>query len=169
MQKKRLREEFEYAQSVLGPAVDLQELTVLMGKLNFFFNKKIDSAKLVWVSQNVIRKLANIVKLCQSEEGSFIFCFAQFLDLTLKLISYNIVSNGHQSKDVLGSHWRVLEVYLNLNNWIQTSSVNSANSCMEFIFGFLVNKGIENIFLEVNYQYKMFNDCRVFQKIEGDH
>ncbi len=108
-----------------------------MNNLKFFFDKEQDANKLVWLSQLVIKNSSSIMKQCQTEKP-FTFTIAQFLGLTLCYISDTIVSQTGDSK---GSHWRVLEIFLNAQGWHQAVGVQTADAILGSIFFFLSRKG----------------------------
>lgn len=108
-----------------------------MNNLKFFFDKDKDSNKLVWISQLVIKNSSNIMKQCEIEKSST-YSLAQFLSLTLCYISDTISISTGESK---GSHWRVLEIFLNAHGWSQAVGVQTADRILGSIFFFLSRKG----------------------------
>ena len=136
-----MRQEFEKA--ARNQPIDFDELTVLMNKLQFFFDGRCDSQKLVWISQLVVKNSGKLMKHCLNDK-SFTFCLAQFLHLTLDFLCLQFASTvtvRAESKEPSGSHWRVLEIFVNLANWRQNLGASSADSALGLIFGVLVKKG----------------------------
>ena len=140
LQKNIQRQEFERIQATYLQNISLQLLTSLINNLKFFFDKEKDANKLVWLSQLVIKNSPNIMKQCQTEKP-FTFSLAQFLSLTLCYISDTIHLPSGESK---GSHWRVLEIFLNAEGWRKSVGVHTADMILGSIFFFLSRKG--NIF-----------------------
>ena len=151
-QKQVQRQEFETLQSVHLQNVNLPLLTTFMTNLKFFFDKDKDAYKLVWLSQLVIRNSSSIMKQCQSETP-FTFSLAQFLGLTVCYISDTTDLQTGESK---GSHWRVLEIFLNAQGWRQTVGVQTADTILGSIFFFLSRKG--NLLLTFLLLY-LYNPC----------
>lgn len=140
LQKNHQRQLFESIQKGDTQNISLQVLTNLMNRLRFFFNVEQDSGKLVWLCQLVIRNPSGIMKQCQVER-SFVFSLAQFFHLTLRYISETI-----SSPESKGSHWRVLEIFLNSQNWHKNISDSQVVSdILGSIFGVLSNKGNTNV------------------------
>ena len=137
--KCQLRQEFEQISSQPTP-IGLVQLIELMNKLRFFFDVHSDVPKLVWLSQHVVKNSADIMRHCQ-QTGSFTFCLAHFLNLTLHFISYHLTAVQSESRDPLGTHWRVLEIFLSLSHWKKNTDMSTAESVLGFIFGVLVKKG----------------------------
>jgi hypothetical protein len=61
--------------------------------------------------------------------------------LTLHFISYHLTAVQSESRDPLGTHWRVLEIFLSLSHWKKNTDMSTAESVLGFIFGVLVKKG----------------------------
>ncbi|XP_046457732.1 ubiquitin-protein ligase E3C-like isoform X1 [Daphnia pulex] len=137
LQKNIQRQEFERIQATNFQNINLQLLTSLINKLKFFFDKEKDANKLVWLSQLVIKNSPSIMKQCQTEKP-FTFSLAQFLSLTLCYISDTIHLPTGESK---GSHWRVLEIFLNAEGWRKSVGVQTADMILGSIFFFLSRKG----------------------------
>ncbi|XP_057365077.1 ubiquitin-protein ligase E3C-like [Daphnia carinata] len=137
LQKHIQRQEFETVQAAHLQNVDMQLLTSLMKHLNFFFDKEKDANKLIWLSQMVIKNSSNIMKQCQAERP-FTFTLAQFLSLTICYICNTINSSTGESK---GSHWRVLEIFLNTEGWSKIVGIQSADIILGSIFFSLSQKG----------------------------
>lgn len=119
-----------------------------MNNLKFFFDKDKDANKLVWVSQLVIKNSPNIMKQCLAEKP-FTFSLAQFLSLTLCYISDSIGFSTGESK---GSHWRVLEIFLNAQGWHQVVGIQPADVILGSIFFVLSQKGMFTLVIS-NYQF----------------
>lgn len=119
---------------------EASEILVLMNKLQFFFHVQEDSSKLVWMSQLITKNSVKFMNHCQSSNSS-IFCLAKFLNLTLQYITHYFSTDSNESRDPLGSHWRVLEIFLSLTNWRKNVEVSRADAVLGFIFGILVEKG----------------------------
>lgn len=122
------------------PSFEASEILVLMNKLQFFFHVQEDSSKLVWMSQLITKNSVKFMNHCQSSNSS-IFCLAKFLNLTLQYITHYFSTDSNESRDPLGSHWRVLEIFLSLTNWRKNVEVSRADAVLGFIFGILVEKG----------------------------
>lgn len=135
LQKNLQRQEFELIQNSSLQNVDVETLVSLMTRLKFFFNKDQDSAKLVWMSQLVIKNSSSIMKHCETKRA-FAFSLAQFFSLILHYICDTLSSS--ESK---GSHWRVLEIFLNSRSWQKILSVQTADEILGHIFGMLAHKG----------------------------
>ena len=135
LQKQLLRAKFESIQSGNPQNISLHILTELMKQLRFFFDKEQDTAKLVWVSQLVMKNSSSIMKQCEVER-TLVFSLAQFFNLTLHYMADTV-----RSSESKGSHWRVLEIFLNAQNWHKTVGNEAADSILGFIFGILSKKG----------------------------
>lgn len=136
IQRELLRQEFEFIQSKNPQNVTIQLLTKLMNHLRFFFDKDKDSGKLIWLSQLIIKNSVQLMK--ESEvEPLLVFCIAHFLNLTLHYISNTIAST-----EIKGSHWRILEIFLNTQGWRQNVGIQTADNILGFIFGILSKKGM---------------------------
>jgi hypothetical protein len=109
-----------------------------MNHLRFFFDKEKDAVKLVWISQLIIKNSVNIMKQCEVER-TLVFSIAHFLNLTLQYISNTIASS---SSEIKGSHWRILEIFLNAQGWRLNVDIQTADNILGFIFGILSKKGI---------------------------
>lgn len=135
LQKRLLREQFEARQAGNPQSLDLQTLIDLMKQLRFFFHKDQDSAKLVWVSQHVIKSSSSIMKQCETER-TLVYSLAQFFNLSLHYLADTVTS-----AETKGSHWRVLEIFLNAQTWHKTIGAKAADNILGFIFGILSKKG----------------------------
>lgn len=138
IQKQNQRREFEVIQSTQSQNINIQLLTTLMKKLKFFFEKNQDANKLVWISQLIIKNSSNIMKQCVTER-SFTFSLTQFLSLTLGYLSDTM--NETSSSESKGSHWRVLEIFLNAQGWRQVVGIQTADAVLGAIFVLLSGKG----------------------------
>jgi hypothetical protein len=166
LQKNIQRQEFERIQGTNFQNINLQLLTSLINKLKFFFDKEKDANKLVWLSQLVIKNSPSIMKQCQTEKP-FTFSLAQFLSLTLCYISDTIHLPTGESK---GSHWRVLEIFLNAEGWRKSVGVQTADMILGSIFFFLSRKGnilslLSQTFFFANKNYLYF---RLFYTVTPD-
>lgn len=132
------RKEFEVFQSTHSQNVNIEILTTLMKNLKFFFEKDCDANKLVWVSQLMIRNSSILMKHCQAEK-SFTFSLTQFLSLTLNYLADTM--NEVSSNESKGSHWRVLEIFLNAQGWQKNVEIQRADAILGSIFVILSGKG----------------------------
>lgn len=137
IQKQLLRQEFEFIQSNNQQNVNIETLSKLMNHLRFFFDKEKDAGKLVWISQLIIKNSVHIMKQCEVER-TLVFSIAHFLNLTLQYISNTIASTSYEIK---GSHWRILEIFLNAQGWRLNVDIQTADNILGFIFGILSKKG----------------------------
>jgi len=150
MQKQLLRQEFEFIQSNNQQNVNIETLSKLMNHLRFFFDKEKDAGKLVWISQLIIKNSVHIMKQCEVER-TLVFSIAHFLNLTLQYISNTIASTSHEIK---GSHWRILEIFLNAQGWRLNVDILTADNILGFIFGIMSKKG------KLNWKYLLH--CKRF-------
>lgn len=93
----------------------------------------------------IIKHSSAAMKYCQ-EETSFPYSIANYLSLTLSYLADSLKDGSSESK---GSHWRLLEIFLNFSSWKQNLGDELAVKVAGSLFKIIAQKG------KVNYVSNM--------------